>query len=196
MNEVLKEHIREKAIALFLDKGYRNVTVNDICEACQITKPTFYKYAGSKDELILDLYDMTIQGLTSDPYPFLEVATYYERLLVVFDTLIKDTVRFGSDLFSQMLISNLTENRHSFDMRDSLTKLCLIIIQQAQDAGEIRNMNPAKTLYNTVAHLFIGYEVVWCINNGNILFAGNFFEDVIAILDVREDLRELHQKYC
>ena len=39
------------------------VRVNQICEHCDITKPTFYKYVNSKDDLILNLYDQTISNI-------------------------------------------------------------------------------------------------------------------------------------
>ena len=52
-----KEIIRNKAISLFVEKGYNNVTVVDICEACSITKPTFYNYIPSKESIILNIYD-------------------------------------------------------------------------------------------------------------------------------------------
>ena len=42
------------------------VRVNQICEHCNITKPTFYKYVNSKDDLILNLYDQTISNILGD----------------------------------------------------------------------------------------------------------------------------------
>ena len=55
MKSVNKETITEVALDLFLKEGFNNVTVNQICEHCDITKPTFYKYVNSKDDLILNL---------------------------------------------------------------------------------------------------------------------------------------------
>ena len=42
------------------------VRVNQICEHCDITKPTFYKYVDSKNDLILNLYDQTISNILGD----------------------------------------------------------------------------------------------------------------------------------
>ena len=42
------------------------VRVNQICGHCDITKPTFYKYVDSKDDLILNLYDQTISNILGD----------------------------------------------------------------------------------------------------------------------------------
>ena len=42
------------------------VRVNQICEHCDITKPTFYEYVDSKNDLILNLYDQTISNILGD----------------------------------------------------------------------------------------------------------------------------------
>lgn len=193
--KLTREELRQRALALFQERGYHNVTIQDICQDCGITKPTFYKYAGSKEELILDLYDRTIRELVTDTYQFVEANTHYEQLLIVFRTLMRDTEKFGSDLFSQMLISNLNENHHSFDMRESLTKLCTMIIRKAQEKGEIRNQNAPGALYQAIAYAFSGYELNWCIHNGDFDWEGQLFETILAVLDVAEELREVHLKY-
>lgn len=195
MNRITKEAIKNQALMLFQEQGYNHVTIMDICKACQITKPTFYKYAGSKEELVLDLYDTAISDILKNPYMFLSVDTHYEQLLVIFRHLIKETEKFGSDLFSQMLISNLSENRHSFDMRKDMTKLCTLIIEKAQNADEIENKSDPAILYLALAHSFMGFETNWCIYSGQTGWAEPFFQGMNAMLSVKEDLKELYKKY-
>ncbi len=195
MKHISKETIRTTTIELIRKKGYSAVTINDICSACEITKPTFYKYAGSKDELILDLYDTTIRELISDPYHFIETDSSFEQLLYIFSKLINDTMAFGYDLFSHMIISNLQEDHHSIDMRDSLTRMGELIIKKAQEKGEIKNTNSPKLLYNALAHLFTGHELKWCISNGHSSDFEDFFKELNALLDVRKDLLNSYKQY-
>ena len=61
--KITREEISDTAVKLFLDKGYNNVTIQDICNELNITKPTLYKYISNKEDLILDLYDSTIDHL-------------------------------------------------------------------------------------------------------------------------------------
>ena len=195
MNRINKDEIKKQALSLFRERGYQQVTIVDICDACQITKPTFYKYAGSKEELVLDLYDATICDILANPYIFISADTHYEQLLVIFHHLIEETKKFGSDLFSQMLISNLAENHHSCDMRNSMTELCTLIIRKAQKKGEIKNESSAAILYRTLAYSFMGFETNWCIDNGQLNWAEEFFEGMNALLCVEETLTELYKKY-
>ena len=195
MNRISKEDIKKQALKLFQEHGYQQVTIVDICNACQITKPTFYKYAGSKEELVLDLYDTTICNILTDPLLFISVDTHYEQLLLIFHHLIKETEKFGSDLFSQMLISNLNENHHSFDMRNNMTKLCTLILKKAQEKGEIQNPNNADILYRTLAYSFIGFETNWCISNGKLNWVEEFFQGMNVLLCVNESLNKLYKNY-
>lgn len=195
MTMITKYDIKQKAIDLFLEQGYNNVTIMDICNACGITKPTFYKHAGSKEELVLDFYDNTVNNILKNPCHFVAADTHYEQLLLVFHQLIKETEKFGSDLFCQMLISNLNENHHSFDMRNQLTELCTLIIEKAQQKGEIENKTAPAVLYNVLAHSFMGFETTWCIYNGQMNWTEQFFLGMNAILVVREELAELYKKY-
>ena len=195
MIKITREEIKQKALSLFLERGYSNVTILDICNELNITKPTFYKHVSSKEDLILDLYDSTIDSITSNSYLFIQADSHYEQLLMVFKQLIEETTKYGPDLFSQMLISNLNENRHSIDMRPALTRLCTTIIEQAQKKGEILNTSNANRLYETIAYAFIGYELTWCMYKGDFEWESNFFKSVRDILCVSSQLHDVHLKY-
>lgn len=195
MAKLTKDEIRDKAIQMFLDRGYNNVTVIDICKECGITKPTFYKYAVSKEELIADLYDITVKELVTDTFHFVNANTHVEQLLMIFNVLINDTEKFGSDLFSQLIILNLNDNHHSFDLRSSLTEIAVTIIKKAQEKGEIRNLNDPEKLYQTLGYSFFGYEVTWCMYNATVNLRESMYDTIINVLDVREDLRIRYKDY-
>ena len=59
--KITREEISDTAVKLFLDKGYNNVTIQDICNELNITKPTLYKYISNKEDLILDLDDSSFK---------------------------------------------------------------------------------------------------------------------------------------
>ena len=71
--KITRKEISDTAVKLFLDKGYNNVTIQDICNELNITKPTLYKYISNKEDLILDLYDSTIDHLVKDTYKLVVV---------------------------------------------------------------------------------------------------------------------------
>ena len=193
--KITREEISDTAVKLFLDKGYNNVTIQDICNELNITKPTLYKYISNKEDLILDLYDSTIDHLVKDTYKLVDSDSHYQQLLIVFSTLIKDTKKYGYDLFSQMFIANLKENRHSFDMRDNLTKLCIIIIKKAQKNKEIHNLSNPEFIYQALAHTFTGHEALWCIKKEEKCFDESFYLSMNALLEVDPAYQDLYKEY-
>ena len=181
--------ISAQALRLFQERGYENVTVQDICDACEITKPTFYRYVPSKEELLLEVYDDITIRLSQR---LLEVAgsgNYWEQLVTCFDTLYQESSKLGAGLFSQAMIANLQEDRHTFDMRPYLTEVAVDIIRRAQEAGQVRNLAPAERLYEAASHMFSGYELLWCIRRGATSWREDLLASLEAIFEVPEEWR-------
>ncbi|MDY3091777.1 MAG: TetR/AcrR family transcriptional regulator [Erysipelotrichaceae bacterium] len=190
-----REEIQKVAIRLFLEKGYSNVTIMDICNELNITKPTFYKYVEAKEDLIIDLYDLIVKKITSNVLKVIDVDSSIERLVLIFNELMNETIAYNSDLYSQMLIANLNENRHSFDMRDEMTSICVLLVKKAQENHEIHNMQPPEILYKTLAYCFTGYETMWCIRNSLTNLKEDFYNSMRVILNVDEKYIEIFDKY-
>ena len=98
------------------------------------------------------------------------------------------------NLYTSLTIRYLKENKRSFEMRESLTKLCMIIIKKAQTNGEIHNQSPCETLYKALAHCFTGYEVMWCINKQSS-FDEDFYLSMNVLLDIDEQYQELYKQF-
>ncbi len=50
-----KKYILEKAREVFIEKGYKNVTMKDIVEACEISRGGLYLYFSSTEEIFLEV---------------------------------------------------------------------------------------------------------------------------------------------
>lgn len=61
MKERKKQHIFRTSMALFQEKGYENVTVSEIVEACGVAKGTFFNYFPKKDDVLLYFGAMQIE---------------------------------------------------------------------------------------------------------------------------------------
>lgn len=189
MSENLYEKINQTAMELFREQGYANVTVQEICTACGITKPTFYKYVGSKENLLLQFYEKTVHKILIGAHKFLELDSHYAQLLLIFQTLIRRTKEYGRDFFGQMFAANLARDHGSLDLQDDLTKLGVLIIRNAQKAGEIANTSDPAILYRSIAYMYTGYECMWCIKGDQLDWETELLESIENLLQVRKDLR-------
>jgi AcrR family transcriptional regulator len=66
-NKVLLDHenaerILEEGWLLFQQKGYRGVTVDELCARCQLSKPTLYYYFQDKENLFVHVLQYKLHG--------------------------------------------------------------------------------------------------------------------------------------
>lgn len=66
-----RERIFNVAIDEFAKKGYRNASTNEIVKNAGISKGSLFHYFGSKKELLLSVYDYTIDHLRDEIYRIL-----------------------------------------------------------------------------------------------------------------------------
>lgn len=180
-----KEEISAQAFKLFREKGYEGTTVQDICDACGISKPTFYSRFASKGDLIVDFYDGVTERLNANLSSLVETTSAWKQLKICFGTLMDETEAVGVDVMSHMLIINLEQDRHSFDARDFLTRTMVAIIRRGQERGEIANETPADELYETASYLFQGYLLMWSISKAKLDWRNKFMAGLEALLCVR-----------
>jgi AcrR family transcriptional regulator len=91
-NPKMKENILRQAINLFLHKGYRGTTIEDITDSVSITKGAFYWHFKSKDQLlqtIIEHYDTSfvdefIKIIDSLTGSFLTKYKHYHKYITEF----------------------------------------------------------------------------------------------------------------
>ncbi|MDF2871599.1 MAG: transcriptional regulator, TetR family [Anaerocolumna sp.] len=188
-DKITRDIIIETANQLFLKNGYKNVTVIDICNACDISKTAFYYHLKSKEDAILNFHDAVTQNITKHLISILSKDNYWDQLLICFESLIKEASKFGTDFLSQMLICNLKEDYGSYDFRQELTNVVVMIIKKGQEAGQFRNKNDALTLFQAASYMFLGQEVTWCIKKGEFKWLDDIRHGLECVFDVLPELR-------
>lgn len=189
-----KENTRDKifkiASKLFNENGYDNVTVNDICNSCNISKRTFYYHLNSKDDILFHYYDHIVDNLTPLLMQLMNTSNNWEQLLLLFDNLINHIEELGPDINGQLLSKNLQNNNNTFDLRKNLTDIAIQIIENGQKNKQILNLNNAADLYRSAAYMFTGYEYMWCVKNGDFQWKELFYNSIENLFDVKPALRK------
>lgn len=134
-----RHDISDIAIDLFRRNGYEQVTVQDICDACGISKPTFYSRFSSKGDILLDFYEDVSLRLNDNLSALMGTTSAWEQLRICFETLMDETESVGYELMSHTLAINLSEDHHSFDERPYLARTMSTIIDRGQRMGEFAN---------------------------------------------------------
>ena len=165
-----KGRIVSAAWKLFYQYGYDNTTIDDIVDAAQTSKGSFYHYFESKDALLSSLsylFDEKYKELEAQMDPDMNPV---DKLLMMNQEvflMIENTVSVSllSQLFSSQLVTK--GERHLLDPDRTYYKLLRQIAVDGKDRGlfldelTVTDITKAYAVYERA----IMYD--WCISSGN-----------------------------
>ena len=144
----LREAIYETSMALFLQKGFDNVTVEDITHQIEIAKGTFFNYFPNKESILLYFMRRHLDEVKDQiPRVIKEAKTTQQKLYHLFSILAKMVVT-NEPLVKWVLLESLRLRVYKKEKKEVSRKILqnvVEIIRQGQESGEIKkNMNPEK----------------------------------------------------
>ncbi|MBQ7604861.1 MAG: TetR/AcrR family transcriptional regulator [Firmicutes bacterium] len=165
-----KSRIVTAAWQLFYKYGYDNTTIDDIVEASNTSKGSFYHYFESKDALLGSLsvlfdekYDEITETIDADMSP-LDKLVYMNRELFL---MIENTVSVSllCRLFSTQLVTK--GERHLLEPDRTYYKLLRQITIEGQEKGLFRDDLSINDITKAYAVFERGMMYDWCLCNGN-----------------------------
>ena len=188
-SESMRERIIAAAWQLFDEQGYECTTVEQIIEACGISKGGFYHYFHAKDDLLEELallldkeyerlvlpegmscYEKLIWG-TTQVYRYIEEQVPVDILALVYSS---QVVKKGDKYL-------LNHKRYYF-------KFLTALISEGQRAGEFRSDRSFRELVRFYAMQERAVLYDWCICGGSYPLAGYGIEMLdLFVRNTRED---------
>ena len=98
----MKSEILNTAIELFRKEGMANVTIQQICDACHVTKGCFYHYYPSKESVLLDFYSSSRMNFGKAMADILKYQTYTEKLWNFYRYYVEESISMGPELFHSL----------------------------------------------------------------------------------------------
>lgn len=172
--KITKKEILDKSYILFKKYGFDNVSVDQVCKSCGITKPTFYKYVESKESMLTSFYDEVCLNIMINFDTVYRENTYYEQFHAFYKMIIDSSEKLGPALIGKMMSLNLLNDSHSFDTRENLTKIIILLIDKGKADGEFRSTQSSQLLYRACNYAFLGLEYQWSVRGGKIQWNENF----------------------
>lgn len=162
----IKSIILNSSCNLFAEKGYDNVSVNEICSICSITKPTFYYHFKSKEDILFTRFEASVEDIISSVSSLDTYTTEYDNVLAVFDIIYDAYVELGYDFIQNLLIGSMKNIEHIIYFPDELSKLIILHIKNGQKDGSVSKSCEPEQLFEVCRHIFNGYILFWCQHNG------------------------------
>lgn len=116
-----KKEIRQAAMKVFLDKGFRNTVMNDIMEATGLSRGGLYHHYGSTYEI---LYDIMVEG-NLNRKDIVQKSSYDESLILspqLFSKIIIDKILADSD-YVKLYVMFLCELKENDDLKKLYVKI-------------------------------------------------------------------------
>ncbi|HEY9754452.1 MAG TPA: TetR/AcrR family transcriptional regulator [Oculatellaceae cyanobacterium] len=163
--EATKQEILEAAARLFAARGFDATSVEDISEAADVAKGTFYYNFQSKEDVVIALRI----SADDDAVARAQSAMIAGRTnsLTILERLICEATQWSEDNpeLARVFFTRGFEVMHrSFEKEKSIPRLPAVLpdlISVAQRAGELRADVPAALLAEAIMHIFITTQASW-----------------------------------
>ena len=162
----IRERLFRAALELFAKKGFVETTVEDITEAADVGKGTFFNYFPSKDHILLAFGEMQLSKLedaiemvrrTDQPMP--------EFLRSLALRMTQEPTRNPAIIRAllQAYLSTTPVRAAMMDLQARVHHLHSQLVQLGQERGEIRNDLPAAEIAHVFRQTIFGTLLIWSL---------------------------------
>jgi TetR/AcrR family transcriptional regulator, fatty acid metabolism regulator protein len=162
-----KKNIFDTAFRLITEKGFENVTIEEIAKQSGVARGLFYHYFNSKDDIVVETYmiiDKSYSQFYADNAPH---CNSIEKILLTVIFQARHATQLGIDFVRQIYKSQLYAGTQYFISKERpFYTILQEVIHQAQLEGTIRSDVSDAELTNIVLNCSRGMLYDWCLNNG------------------------------
>jgi AcrR family transcriptional regulator len=162
----LRERLFRAALDLFAKKGFAETTVEDITNAADVGKGTFFNYFPSKDHILLAFGEMQLEKLHAS----VEAARQSNEPMPVFLRSLRARMTEEPSRNPAIVRTILQAHLSSLPVREAMAKnhtraqgLLTQLIQLGQDRGEVRKDLSASELAYVFRQTVFGTLLLWSI---------------------------------
>lgn len=140
--EIKYNRLMEKAEELFIQLGYKSVSMDQIAEAAGISKMTIYKYFPSKEELFFSI----LQSITERTYTQLEervksVDGTLEKIDVLLSFTMEYSKQYSFAFYKDIMDNPYIAEKLMQEKKKMSNKLFKDIVRSGINTGQIRNVD-------------------------------------------------------
>lgn len=168
----MKERIREQSIQLFAKKGFKETSIQDIVDALEVTKGTFYYYFSTKEQLLNDIHLQYIDDLLNKQEDIINHPSKNSKMKLheIVYMLISDIEKQGQSalvFFREM--RNLSDENLKLIVpkRDQFRLNIQKLIEEGIEKEELRNDLPVDIVTLSILGM-TNWSYFWFDPNGRV----------------------------
>jgi AcrR family transcriptional regulator len=170
----LRERLFHAALALFAKKGFAETTVEDITNAADVGKGTFFNYFPSKDHILLAFGEMQYAKLKSAVDEARRTTTPMPVFLRSLGARMAEEPTRNPDVLRALLqafLSSTPVREGMLDLQRRVLALHAEMIQLGQQRGEIRGDLPPLQIAKVFRQAIFGTLLLWSLDGDGTLLS-------------------------
>ncbi|MBP3961839.1 TetR/AcrR family transcriptional regulator [Paenibacillus lignilyticus] len=168
-----KKKIFAVAKELILSKGYSNVTVDEICEKCSLSKGAFYIHYKSKEDIVKKLYRDDFSEYMEEHFGKYinenEEASPVEKLKTFMMVALGFPIIVGEELTKLTFVVNLSQNstEPSFFSDCIEQELLIKAIADGISTSIFKTALSVDEVVNYIYSFLTGAFITWCLSDAD-----------------------------
>lgn len=151
------------AIKLFEEKGFENITVDEVCMMAEVSTGTFYNVFKSKYAILDHIFELADDFFLNTVKGQIQEGTIQERILLYFNFYAEYNLDRGLTFVKQLY----TGKNNLFAKKNRSMQIVLKeVIEDAQSKGELSNETSAMEIVEFLFVCVRGLVYDWCLKNG------------------------------
>ncbi len=164
-----RKKLLEVGTKLINEKGFQNISVEDITNAAGVSKGTFYTYFKRKEDLVEHTWqsftDIAEKAKANTELPLLENMKHFccEFMAII--------ERYGLEVTKQW-VRNVVDAQYDCDCRGEKYNFdCMVVadlLDSAMENDRLKNNTPVDVLSQLIVTQLYGVLLCWCITDGSV----------------------------
>ncbi|WP_342514906.1 TetR/AcrR family transcriptional regulator [Sporosarcina sp. FSL K6-1522] len=168
--EETKKKILKVALKLFSDKGFNNVTVDEIVKKSGTSKGSFYQHFRTKSDIFLvrftevdDYYLEVFQSFPKDMDPLEKLSIFSRKMMRFLDE------EMGKGLMKVIYSAALESNEHTYFLNSnrSLFKITRSLVEEAMNKGAIDREYSVDEVITIITQSYMGTIYHWGLQDSD-----------------------------
>ena len=159
-----RQKLLEAAQRLTEERGFDNVTIQDICTEAGLSVGAFYHYFKSKEEIILAWYGLADVYFSTEVMPRLRESkmSAVEKMMEFAREQVGFGMRYGSEYIAQLYRAQLSYNSPEFYSENrGIVGGLIELIREGQDRGELKKEISPEQLADELLLIIRGVVLDW-----------------------------------
>lgn len=170
----IRERLFRAALGLFAQKGFAETTVEDITEAADVGKGTFFNYFPSKDHTLIAFGEMQLGKLEASIAEVRRTKEPIPEFLRSLGTRMTQEPARNPEIMRALLqayLSTTAVREAMVDLQKRVQALHTEMIRLGQERGEIRSDLPAEEIAYAFRQIIFGTVLIWSLRGDATLNA-------------------------